>query len=487
MILLDRLHCPDCQGLLLVSYSASALKCVGCQRNISLIDGVADFVGDHPILKTDQYCYRGDIGVDDEASDALLIRIRAAAGDRWPAALGDVLELGCGCGQLTRALAVGHSLRSMVVLDSAIDMVQATRQRIAALGTAAERPALFATLSMNLNAIRDAVADTIVGNALLPGIGNLRTFLSMVQRILKPNGRALFVVSNRRYRQALCQALAEALVQLFARDGAWPDGHADAMGFLAHSRRILIHQGDMDLLSGQEEKHLFDTDFLQDMGREVGFGSAEVIPLSPDPAGAEAARQSCIDAGMPDSAAQSLAPLVASVGKPFFDLLSRQDQSPTMLFWLTKASGPEVRVFGARPQPPVMLSERDTVLGGPAPRWSIEVLPRDTLDGIVVTLGGWCLINTDVLWVRLTIGGITRMAPIWRPRPDVHEVLNRSHHFHPLNVLCSGIDSEFLFTNVHAADRSCPFSLDILLANGVTISGPIPEQLVMDERIVIGH
>jgi ubiquinone/menaquinone biosynthesis C-methylase UbiE len=485
--LLDRLHCPDCQGRL-VSNSATTLQCTGCERTIQIIDGIIDFAGDHPVPATDQYCYRGDPDRDDAQADALLSRIRVAAGDRWPAALGDVLELGCGRGQMTRALAVGHSFRSMLVLDSDIGMARTARQRSTAPGTHAERPALFATLSMNRNAIRDSVADTVIGTALLPGMGNPRAFLSMVQRILKPNGRALFVVSNRRYRQALCQATAEALVQRFARDGAWPEGHVAAMSFLANARRLLVHRGDTNFLSDQEEKHLFDSDALEELGREVGFATAEMIPLDPDPAGAETARDTCIDAGLSEDAGQALAPLIASAGQPFFSLLNRQDQSAAMLFWLTRASGPVVRIFSARPPPPAIgHAAPEAALGGAPPRWSIEVLPRDTPDGIVVSLGGWCLINADVLWVRLTLDGVARVAPVWRPRPDVHEVLNRSHHYHPLNALCSGMDSELVFAGVHALDNACPFSLDILLANGLIVSGSMPERLVMDEPVVINH
>jgi hypothetical protein len=333
------------------------------------------------------------------------------------------------------------------------------------------------------------VADTVIGTAVLPGIGDPRAFLRMVQRILKPNGRALFIVSNRRYRQALCQAMAEALVQRFAHGGVWPEGHLAAIGFLAHARLILLHRGNMALLSDQEEKHLFDSDALEDLGQEAGFATAEMIPLDPDPAGAETARRMWIDAGVPEAAVRMLAPLIASAGQPYFSLLNRQDGSSAMLLWLTKASGPAVHIFNARPPPPPvgLAAAPDAVLGGPAPRWSIEVLPRDTPDGIVVALGGWCLINTDVLWVRLTLDGVARVAPVWQPRPDVHEVLNRSHHYHPLNVLCSGIGSELVFAGVHATDNTCPFNLDILVMNGVIVSGPAPQRLVMDELAVIAQ
>jgi SAM-dependent methyltransferase len=485
MTLTDRLHCPDCQGRLSAN-TVNTLRCTGCERIIPIIDGIADFIGDRAVPSADPHCYRGDPHPDDAQSDALLIRIRAAAADRWPTALGDVLEFGCGSGQMTRAIAVGHSFRSMMVLDSAIGMVRIARERVLAQGTHPEQPIFFATLSMERDAIRDMVADTVIGTALLPGIGDIHAFLSLVHRVLKPNGRALFVVSNRRYRQAMCQAMAEALVQRFARDGAWPDGTMAATTILAHGRLSLVHRGDLGLLSGLEEKHLFDSEALEEFGRETGFATAETIPLDPDPNGGEAARRMCAGAGASEDAAQALAPLAASAGQPFFSLLNRQDSSPSMLLWLTKSSGPNVSIFHAHPpSPPIGYLGPDTALGGPPPRWSIEVLPRETPDGIAVTLGGWCLLNTDILWVRLILDGVARTAPVWRPRRDVHEVLNRSHHYHPLNALCSGMDSELVFAGVHATDNQCRFGFEIVLANGITVSGPSPERVVMDEQVVI--
>jgi hypothetical protein len=89
--------------------------------------------------------------------------------------------------------------------------------------------------------------------------------------------------------------------------------------------------------------------------------------------------------------------------------------------------------------------------------------------------------------VRLTLNEVTRHAPVWRPRPDVHEVLNRGGVFHPLNTLCSGMASELSFEGIHAVGNTHPFRLDIVLASGVVVTGPTPEFLVMDEQMVIAH
>jgi hypothetical protein len=192
--------------------------------------------------------------------------------------------------------------------------------------------------------------------------------------------------------------------------------------------------------------------------------------------------------GLSDRFVTEIAPLAASAGQPFFSLLGRQDHSASMLLWLTKAAGPRVQVFTGRPKlAPVEITAVPAAAGGPDPRWSVELLARDTPEGIKVEMKGWCLANTDVRWMRLTLDGITRHAPVWRPRPDVHEVLNGAGLYNPLNTLCSGADAELLFDAVHALEGQCPFRLDVELANGMVLTGQAPETLPMDEVVVINQ
>jgi SAM-dependent methyltransferase len=487
MRLPDLLHCPYCKSRLGTD-AADALRCTGCERTIRVVDGIADFVGDSLPLAAGSDRYRGDQRRQESGASSLFVRMQTAAGDRWPASLGDTMELGCGRGETTHAIVAGQKFRSLLVLDTAMEMLQACRTHVATLRSGADRPIVYATLSGAQDAVRDAVADTIVGTALLSGIGDVRAFLTMVHRALKPNGHAAFVVPNRRYHHAMCLAMAEALVRRHARDGVWPEGQHVALEFLAHTRRLLVHRVDPGYLSTLDEKHLFDSEGLEDLGLEVGFRTAEMIPLDPDPAGAETARRICHEAGAPDSFSGTFGALAAALGQPFFNLLGRQDSSASMLLWLGKAKGPVVRVFGHRPPLPwAGQIDADVALGGVAPRWSVELLARDLPAGIVVSLGGWCLCNTDVQWVRLTLGEVVRHAPVWRPRPDVHEVLNRSGVYHPLNTLCSGLVGELTFEGVHAAGNAHKFRVDIVLASGVIVTGPAPEALVMDEPMVVAH
>ena len=473
--------------------AAHAIQCADCHRTFPVVDGIADFVGDPGALPSDADCCDGpvpDDGAPDNGSNAtLLTQIKNAVGPRWPASLGALIAVGRGGGTIADAIVTHETFRGMLVLDTDTAMLRACQARVAsaASGVAADRSLSFAALPADRDAIRDAVADTVIGTALLARIDDVRALLTMVHRILKPGGRALFVVPNRRHRQAICHAVAEALTQHYAREGSWWDGADAMMNFLAESRRLLVNCGNREVLSPLREKHLFDTDALAQLGREIGF-AAEALPLSPDPSGQEAIRRVCLDARIPDDVAQAFASFAACVGRPFFNLLSQQDRSTSMVLWLGKASGPEVRIYtGHAADPATMIAAPDVALACAMPRWSIKLLARDTSEGIVVGVGGWCLSNIDALSVRLTLGGVVRCAPVWRQRPDVHEVMNAKRLYNPLNALCCGLDSQILFDDVHPEHAQCTLLLEIVLAGDLVIVTGAPEILVMDEQMVVAH
>jgi SAM-dependent methyltransferase len=483
MNLSDLLHCPDCQGRLSTA-SALELCCSVCDRTIALVDGIADFVGDWlpPLNGTDRY--GGEIREGSLASD-LPRRIKHAAGGRWPSSLGDVIEFGCGLGLMTETVVTGEAIRSLLVVDTDMAMLQACRVRIGE--TPIDRPISFAALGGTMP-IRDTVADTVIGTTMLSGITDTRAFLTMVHRMLRTGGRALFVVPNRRYFQVVCQGLADALAQRYAREEAWPEGSLPALTLLEETRRLLVHRGDAGLLASLEKRHLFDRDELEDLGQQIGFATADVLPLDPDPAGGQTFTNLCQDAGATEAFAREFGPLAATIGRPYLSLLNHQDASAYSLLWLTKAHGPAVRIYGDRPVgPPMVYAGPDAAVGGVMPRWSVELLGRDTPDGVVVTVGGWCLSNIDTLWVRVTLDMISQQTPVWRHRPDVHEVLNRGRIYHAMNALCSGLDDTLLFPGVHPWDGGCALRVEIILTGGLVVTGPAPERLLMNEPMVVAH
>ena len=192
----------------------------------------------------------------------------------------------------------------------------------------------------------------MIGTALLSGIADVRGFLATVLRVLKPGGRSLFVVPNRRFHQVFCMAMAEALTLRYTRDSVWPEGQEPVLGLLAQTRRLLLHRNDKDLLALLDEKHLFASEGLEALGKEIGFATAETLPLDPDPSGGTTFARMCQEAGAADGFARDFAPLAASMGEGLLNLLGNQDSSALHLLWLTKADGPAVRIYSGRPAAP---------------------------------------------------------------------------------------------------------------------------------------
>ena len=481
MTLFAYLHCPRCQGRLLAA-SESELRCSNCEQTIALTDGIADFVGD-AVAEPCSGLTRGH-GV---LASSLPERIIAAAGQRWPAEPGAVIELGCGLGQMTRALAAGGHMRSLLVVDSDKARLLACQTQLREDGYQPPpgQPVIFAAAGGDQNIVRDAVADTVVGTAALALARDARAFLTGVSRMLKPGGRALFAVPNRRYWQAVCLAMADALLQHHAQHGTWSSDSWPVMAELAKMRRLILHLG---TAPDQDGLRPFDADDIEHLGPESGFAAADVIPLSPDATGADTIERFCLETGTNEEFARDISCRAAVAGRRFFALLADRDASAYSLIWLTKADGPAVCFQRPRPTPPAMVyPAADLVLGGMPPRWSIELLGWETPDGIVVKIGGWCLSNADVLGVRVTLDDVPHDAAVGRYRPDVQEVMNQHRQYNAVNALFSGLEDQVLFPGAQADEHGCPLRIDILLAGDIALSGPAPDRLLLNQPMVVRH
>lgn len=493
--LADRLHCPRCKGRLnaitvesITGTPAGSLFCTQCEAVVPAPDGIPDFVGDRGNAATHPLSLIGDAYVSDDDAAALLDRIRKAAGPHWPASLGDVLELGCGGGRLTWSLARNETAGAIVAADTDTGSLHACRERVGQIVSLDTVRLRFLRLSLHEDAVRDATFDTVFGLDALGRIGDLRAFLAMVHRVLRPGGRAFFVVPNRRYLGAVSQAVARALVLRNAREQNWSNPARTAIQMIGVMQFRHLHNGDAGALAGLRDRNLFYPERLADLAQEAGFQEAEAIPLDPDRLGGETSLRLCLAAGVEPEFAAEIAPLIASAGAPHFSLLSRQDSSALMLARLTKGVGPSLRSFAAPPPTPtVSFRQPDAALGGLPPRWSIEATARDTPDGIQLTVDGWCLVNADVSWLRLVIDDVVRATAVCLPRPDVHDVLNRQGLYNPLNALCSGLRAALLFDGVHSRDNQCAVRIEVVLLSGVVVQASTPRTLVMNETITLAQ
>jgi SAM-dependent methyltransferase len=487
-MLIAKFQCPDCKGNLREAPEAG-LICTSCGGVIPVVDGIADFVRGRHDTVLDAEDYDTDHGINDTTSRQYYDQIRIAAHDRWPNSLGAVVEIGCGTGLYSRALLERGQPLEVVLTDVSMPMLRSCRSNLHRLGLLKGRPVGFASYSNHEACLRDSAFDTCIGTSALHHIPDVRGFLTDIHRALKPGGRAFFLEPNQRYYRALGHTLADVMVLLGARNPKWSEDQQRMLNLLAEWRREMLHQGDIAFLSQLEDKHFFLAEEFEDMAYGLGFDTAEALPFGSDPTGVDTLRSLCDQVGASEPFRDSAADLLLALGGRHFNLLSRRDATPTFLLWLTKEMVPQVRNSHkqptiSKPRPLADLS-MEAVIGGLLPRWSFDLIAQPGADGVIVAISGWCLMNVDVAWVRITLNGVTRATPVWLPRADVHRILNQSGLYGAWNALCGGVSGELTFDSVQATDEGISLAVEIVLATGHVLSARSPSKLRLGQAIVV--
>ena len=483
----DKFHCPECRAPLVAS-PPDGLACEKCGTQVAIEDGILDFVRDSAGIVTDPGDYDAFHRIDDARSDARYRDIKYLAGEQWPSTLGSVLEVGCGTGLLSRALIRDKDAKDLMLTDVSLPMLRAARDHLDKAGLLSVIPLTFATHDGTEPCFRDGAFDTCAGTSVLHHIADVRGFLANVFRWLKPGGRAFFMEPNLRYHRALAQTLADILALLHGNNLAYSHGRQVLLNTIGQWRRGILHQGDLPFLATLEDKHMFASDAFEAMGRELGFASALAIPTASQPTGTGIVARLCTQLDVEQPVRAMVLGMLPAFASRYLSLLSPRDQSGSFLFWLEKGVGPVMRHFRA-PPPPEPALPADTPeayrTGGLPPRWSLELTASSTPDGIELLLNGWCLVNTDVTWVRISLDGVTQNAPVWLPRPDVQQAINAPPIYASWNALCCGVNETLTFAGARAGDGGLELAIEVVLANGTVLRVTAPLHLPLDDKLVV--
>jgi ubiquinone/menaquinone biosynthesis C-methylase UbiE len=483
---LAKVHCPDCRGSLR-PVTGDCLACENCQQPIWVRDGVLDFVRGRRDTALDPQHYDAFHGVDDERSEQKYRLMRRWAGERWPDNFGSVLEVGCGTGLFSRALVANGAAREAVLTDVSTAMLGICRRELERRGLLARIPVAFATYSGEESAFRDAVFDTCAGTSVLHHILDVRGFLAEMFRMLKPGGRAFFAEPNLRFHRALMQTLADVLAALLERERGFSQERQALFNILAEARRGMLHQGDLGFLAGLEDKHMFLPEIFERMGLELGFASAAALPDGRHPTGVAFVAGLCGQIGVGQAVREEVLRLLPAYSTRYLALLRPEEQCPGFLLWLEKGIGPQQRSFRA----PLMPSEEERLLatrpadptGGLPARYALDLQGEQTAAGIALHVAGWCLVNADVLWLRVILDGVAQDAPVWRPRPDVQQVMNGAGLYPAWNALCSGVEADLVFEGLTPGRGGPTLQLAMVLASGAVIAVPAPDRLALGEQL----
>jgi ubiquinone/menaquinone biosynthesis C-methylase UbiE len=476
--LLSKFQCPVCKGALAAHSSA----CTVCGRTYATADGILDFVGGRFATQLDAETYDATNTLEDASSEHGYQQIKRLAGHRWPASLGSVVEIGCGTGTFSRSMIRNRDAVDAVLTDVSPGMLRRCRSNLSRLDNAATVPVCFATYSANEACFRDAVFDACVGASVVHHITDVRAFLGDVWRILKPGGRACFIEPSYRCGRVMAMTFADILAFLLAHDPTLTDGRQALHNLIAEARKGAVLRGDLALLAAIEDKHMFDGEAFEAMALEAGFAGAEALPSSPDPEGRESCNLLLARLGIGEPFAGRVIRLWPSYANRYLPLLNARDASPGYLFWLTKPAWPHTgaAVLRTEPSDPQRSSEAEITGGGMPFRWVLSLLAEATPPGMRVKLHGWCLANSDIKSVRVTIDGIARETPVWLPRADVHLALNRDGGYAVWNSLCCGVDCEWQFTMEQLAAAELSLGIDLMFCDHRFVP------IVAGEKLAIG-
>lgn len=460
--------CPDCDGM--VSVEAGALRCRACGGTTAIRDGIVDYAAGDAGSVIDHRLYDEPGAATSDRAATLLRGLRDALTTRWPDRLGDVLEVGCGTGALSEAWA--SRANTLLVSDANPDLVRATRDRLAA-SSAAERTAVqFATLNGEQDCFRQASFNTCIGVSVLHHMRDVRGFLGRLFRWLKPGGRAIFVEPNARFHRAFAFTLADILALLVYRDPDFSFDRQKLINIIAQARRVLLHQGDDGFLATLDDKHAFEAESFAAMARGVGYAKADAVPLPTAQALAHL-RTVCDRVGVGEPTRTTVLELLPSYMPRYLAHLSERDRAASYVFWLEKAFGPVAATFSA-PAVTEAMDHTDAGHGGLGIRFGLQLEVYPYGQGADMAISGWCLVNQDVGWLRVTLNGGSQQTPVWHPRSDVQKRVNGSGLFTAWNAFCCGIKDLLHYDGIDLAPGEAALQIHAVLSNGTLVEIPAP-------------
>lgn len=265
----DILQCPACHARLPAASATGPFACGGCGRTYPVVHDIPQLLCNlDDTTQLDEEHYDTQVNINDRSLDLVRTMWSTVLADAGTV-LGDVLEVGCGSGQLTTGLA-GLPFRHVHASDISHPFLQKTRQRVE---TQHPGKTTYWRCDANQLPFADNTFDQIVGNSVLHHFLDYRDVLRTCYRVLRPGGAAFFfepVLQGKLYIALMARLLLQA------------DEHASQPVFDERERRLIAHLvthitkhftlgDDRERLARMEDKYVFDCRQLQAEARQAGF------------------------------------------------------------------------------------------------------------------------------------------------------------------------------------------------------------------------
>lgn len=261
--------CPACFQKL--SYRNDELTCSECKRYYPVIEGIPVLLDD-PLLDTklDQLDYDDHHGITDNSRQTILSMWQTVFLEN--AISGNaVLEIGCGTGQLTVALANLPSIQTIHATDISQQFLKMTQNTV---GDSAS-PVFYYACDANHLPFSDNQFDLIVANSVLHHLLDFPEVLKQCVRILKPGGCAVFFEPVLQGK-IMVAFLADLMLRIHRKTGYGTLTEEDCNKIermVKHITKSRDVGDDRNKLALMEDKYVFDLHDLQTAALNAGFST----------------------------------------------------------------------------------------------------------------------------------------------------------------------------------------------------------------------
>lgn len=269
---ITKLLCPQCNGSQLIDVSG-ALSCLSCHGSYPVIDGIPHLLRKQNTAKTrlDESSYDDLHPPEDDVPEVLLHNWQQTLSD-CHAHMGEVLELGCGSGYMTRALVNEFPFMAVHAVDISPVFLDMARKKI---GEDPQRKATFYVCDANFLPFADNTFDVVIGRSVLHHFVDYEKILARIATLLRPGGRAVFYepVIQGKAKIAFMLQLMLMVDSRFA-EPVFNDAELQKIKRLQkHLVKQLAVGNDRKKLETMEDKYIFDVVKMQQTGIDCGFSA----------------------------------------------------------------------------------------------------------------------------------------------------------------------------------------------------------------------
>jgi ubiquinone/menaquinone biosynthesis C-methylase UbiE/uncharacterized protein YbaR (Trm112 family) len=253
--------------------SATVLSCAVCSAVYPVIDGIPHLLREQNTARTrlDEISYDDLHASEEDVPEVLLFNWQGIFSD-YHMCMGEVLELGCGSGYMTRALANDFPFTAVHAVDISPVFLDLARQKI---GVECQDKTTFYVCDANFLPFADNTFDVVIGRSVLHHFVDYEKILARIASMLRPGGYAVFYepVIQGKAKIAFMLQLMLMVNNRLAEPVFNEEDSQKIRRLQKHLVKELAIGDDRKKLEQMEDKYIFNVVTMQQTGIDCGFSA----------------------------------------------------------------------------------------------------------------------------------------------------------------------------------------------------------------------